>query len=101
MTAIWGSRQKAKLALKRNLPPPKTENNCTALSTVVQRNEGVADARPLAVSGGTSPNTKEQISRLQNSKLNISATYSLQKINGLQFLVGTIFFLNSKWTNIV
>ncbi|XP_027360708.1 telomere repeat-binding factor 2-like [Abrus precatorius] len=66
VTAIWGSRQKAKLALKRNLPTPKVDNNHTALSTVVQRDKELADSKPLAVSGGTSPNTKEQISRLDN-----------------------------------
>lgn len=85
MTAIWGSRQKAKLALKRNLTPSKTGNNHTmALDTVDQCTEENADAKPLAVSGETFPNTKEQLSRLQNLKLNISAIYSrLQKINGL------------------
>ncbi|XP_061365584.1 telomere repeat-binding factor 2-like [Gastrolobium bilobum] len=65
VTAIWGSRQKAKLALKRNLPAPKIDNNNLALSTVVQHDE-VLDTKPLAVSGGTlqSPNSKEQMSRL-------------------------------------
>ena len=67
MTAIWGSRQKAKLALKKNLPIPKIDNNHVALSTVVQRDE-VADSKRPAVSAGAlqSPNSKEQISRLQN-----------------------------------
>ncbi|KAL5184085.1 Telomere repeat-binding factor 2 [Glycine soja] len=66
VTAIWGSRQKAKLALKRNLPAPKIDNNHMALSTVVRHDE-VLDTKPLAVSGGPlqSTNLKEQISRLQ------------------------------------
>lgn len=70
VTAIWGSRQKAKLALKRSLPAPKIDNNHMALSTVVQHDE-VLDTKPLAVSGGPlqSPNFKEQISRLQNIQL--------------------------------
>ncbi|KAL9326850.1 hypothetical protein ACSQ67_007495 [Phaseolus vulgaris] len=70
VTAIWGSRQKAKLALKRNLPAPKIDNNHMALSTVVRHDE-VLDTKPLAVSGGPlrSPNLKEQISRLQNIQL--------------------------------
>ncbi|KAK2410472.1 hypothetical protein P8452_71476 [Trifolium repens] len=67
VTAIWGSRQKAKLALKKNLalPAPKTNNNQLAVSKVVQR-EDILDVKPLAVSRGTlqSPNSKEQVSRL-------------------------------------
>ncbi|XP_004511827.1 telomere repeat-binding factor 2-like isoform X2 [Cicer arietinum] len=65
VTAIWGSRQKAKLALKKNLPPPKTENNHTTSNAIVQYNPEVATAQPLAVSGGMS-SSKEQISRLDN-----------------------------------
>ena len=38
MTALWGSRKKAKLALKRALPPPPpkhdADNNTRALSIV-------------------------------------------------------------------
>ncbi|XP_052727816.1 telomere repeat-binding factor 2 isoform X2 [Vigna angularis] len=70
VTAIWGSRQKAKLALKRSLPAPKIDNNHMALSTVVHHDE-VLDTKPLAVSGGPlqSPSFKEQISRLQNIQL--------------------------------
>ncbi|XP_020230355.1 telomere repeat-binding factor 2 [Cajanus cajan] len=66
VTAIWGSRQKAKLALKKNLPSPKIDNNHMALRNVVQRDKEVADLKPLGVSGGTSPNSKEKISRLDN-----------------------------------
>ncbi|KAJ1399648.1 Winged helix-like DNA-binding domain superfamily [Sesbania bispinosa] len=70
VTAIWGSRQKAKLALKRNLPAPKVDNNHLALSTVVRREE-VHDTKPLAITGGTlqSPNSKEQISRFKRFQL--------------------------------
>ncbi|KAJ6675987.1 SINGLE MYB HISTONE 4 [Salix viminalis] len=39
VTAIWGSRQKAKLALKRSPLTPKHEENGKALSVVVQSNE--------------------------------------------------------------
>jgi myb proto-oncogene protein len=78
VTAIWGSRQKAKLALKKNLalPAPKTNNNQLAVSKVVQR-EDILDVKPLAVSRGTlqSPNSKEQVSRFENFQLNISAIY--------------------------
>ncbi|KAG4943511.1 hypothetical protein JHK82_047672 [Glycine max] len=70
VTAIWGSRQKAKLALKRNLPAPKIDNNHMALSTVVRHDE-VLDTKPLAVSGGPlqSTNLKEQISRLVDNHI--------------------------------
>lgn len=68
VTAIWGSRQKAKLALKKCLPAPKIDNNHLALSTVVQREE-VLDTQPLAISVGTLQLTssKEQLSRLEDN----------------------------------
>lgn len=74
MTAIWGSRQKAKLALKRiQLTPkhdgqthltPKNDENHLALVTVP--NEEVVDAKPLAVSGGMlrASGSKEPAARL-------------------------------------
>lgn len=66
MTAIWGSRQKAKLALKRNVPTPKHDNNPLAVSTVVQNHEEIVDAKPLASSGGKLQTTesKQPIARL-------------------------------------
>lgn len=66
VTAIWGSRQKAKLALKKNLPAPKIDNNQLALSKVVQR-EDILDIKPLTISGGAlqSSNSKEQVSRFE------------------------------------
>jgi len=74
VTAIWGSRQKAKLALKKNLPPPKNENNHHPTSTaIVQYNPEVAAPKPLAVSGGIST-SKEQKSRLLHFKRNIFYT---------------------------
>ncbi|CAK8562526.1 unnamed protein product [Lathyrus sativus] len=68
VTAIWGSRQKAKLALKKNLPVPKLDNNQLALSKVVQR-EDILDIKPLTISSGAvqSSNSKEQLSRLGDS----------------------------------
>ncbi|XP_024637694.1 telomere repeat-binding factor 2 isoform X1 [Medicago truncatula] len=83
VTAIWGSRQKAKLALKNSPPAPKTDNNQLALGKVVQR-EDFLDIKPLTISGGTfqspkplticsgtlqSPNSKEQVSRFKNFQL--------------------------------
>ncbi|XP_028764239.1 telomere repeat-binding factor 2 isoform X2 [Neltuma alba] len=82
VTAIWGSRQKAKLALKRNLPNPKNDNNHMALSTAVQHGEEVLDTKPLAVAGGMpqSANPKEQISRLDN--LILEAIINLKEPKG-------------------
>ncbi|XP_024637697.1 telomere repeat-binding factor 2 isoform X5 [Medicago truncatula] len=83
VTAIWGSRQKAKLALKNSPPAPKTDNNQLALGKVVQR-EDFLDIKPLTISGGTfqspkplticsgtlqSPNSKEQVSRLGDNNV--------------------------------
>lgn len=66
MTAIWGSRQKAKLALKRNLPSAKHENNPLAVTTVLPNDEEIVDAKPLAVSDVPLriTNSKEPVARL-------------------------------------
>ncbi|XP_010274393.1 PREDICTED: telomere repeat-binding factor 1-like [Nelumbo nucifera] len=47
----WGSREKARLALKRSQQIPKHDRNPMALSTVVQSDEEIVDAKPLAISG--------------------------------------------------
>ncbi|KAJ7952749.1 telomere repeat-binding factor 1-like [Quillaja saponaria] len=82
VTAIWGSRQKAKLALKRNLSTPKPDDNPVTLSTVLQSDEEVLDTMPLAVSVGTprSANSKEPVSRLDN--LVIEAIVTLKEPRG-------------------
>jgi len=69
VTAIWGSRQKAKLALKRSPLTPKREENGKALSVVVQSNEEVVDAKPLAMASGTPRNggPKDLLARLDGS----------------------------------
>ncbi|XP_011012071.1 PREDICTED: telomere repeat-binding factor 2-like [Populus euphratica] len=68
VTAIWGSRKKAKIALKRRPLTPKREENAKALSTVVQTNEEVVDAKPLAFASGTPGNggPKDLLARLDN-----------------------------------
>ncbi|OIV89399.1 hypothetical protein TanjilG_22231 [Lupinus angustifolius] len=80
VTAIWGSRQKAKLALKR-LPAPKIDNN-HLVTTTVQHDEDVLDTQPLAVLGAAlqSANSKEQKSRLSNRIL--EAIVHLKEPNG-------------------
>jgi myb proto-oncogene protein len=66
VTAIWGSRQKAKLALKRDLPTPKLTDNTMVLSTVHQGDAEIVDAKPLAISRGTlqTADSKEPFARL-------------------------------------
>jgi hypothetical protein len=68
VTAIWGSRQKAKLALKRDLPTPKLADNPMALSTVPQSDAEIVDAKPLAISRATlqTADSKEPFARLHS-----------------------------------
>ncbi|XP_050206581.1 telomere repeat-binding factor 2 [Mercurialis annua] len=68
VTAIWGSRQKAKIALKKTPQTPKRDENPKALSLVVQGKDEIIDAKPLAVSNGTPKpvGSKEQVARLDN-----------------------------------
>lgn len=60
VTALWGSRKKAKLALRRNLPAPKQDdnNNTTPLSIVPLAN-GQERTNPTSPggSGAGSPQT--------------------------------------------
>lgn len=66
MTAIWGSRQKAKLALKRNISTAKQDNNPLPVTNVLPSDEEIVNAKPIAVSGGTlrTTNSKEPVARL-------------------------------------
>lgn len=56
MTALWGSRKKAKLALRRTPPATRQDDNNTALSIVALANEDER-AKPTSPggSGGGSP----------------------------------------------
>ncbi|GFZ16887.1 telomere repeat binding factor 1 [Actinidia rufa] len=49
----WGSREKARLALKRMQPISKQDENPMALSNIGQSDEEIVDAKPLAVSTGS------------------------------------------------
>ncbi|XP_059653020.1 telomere repeat-binding factor 1-like [Cornus florida] len=64
----WGSREKARLALKRLHQAPKQEENHMALTKVVQSDEEIVDAKPLAVSSGSPQigGPKRSIVRLDN-----------------------------------
>lgn len=66
----WGSREKARLALKRSQQIPKHDDNPMALSTVVENfEEEIVDAKPLAMSSNGAlqlPGPKRSISRLES-----------------------------------
>ncbi|KAF5749678.1 telomere repeat-binding factor 2 [Tripterygium wilfordii] len=68
VTAIWGSRQKAKLALKKSQPTSKNEGKMMALSTEIQTVDEGLDVNPPAVSSGMPRNasSKEPVKRLDN-----------------------------------
>ncbi|KAL1564541.1 hypothetical protein AAHA92_06868 [Salvia divinorum] len=68
MTNGWGSRERARLALKRMHPTPKHGESSMALSTFSQSDDELVDARSLDPSGGSSPNDgpKRSIMRLDN-----------------------------------
>ncbi|XP_021666348.1 telomere repeat-binding factor 2 isoform X1 [Hevea brasiliensis] len=82
VTAIWGSRQKAKLALKKSAQTPKRDDNPKALSVIVQGNEEIVDAKPIAISSGTPRNvgSKELLARLDN--LILEAITTLKEPSG-------------------
>ncbi|KAL8554724.1 hypothetical protein ACS0TY_002786 [Phlomoides rotata] len=75
----WGSRERARLALKRMHPAPKNGENSMALS---QSDDELVDARSLDPSGGSSPNEgpKRSIMRLDN--LIMEAINSLREPGG-------------------
>lgn len=49
----WGSREKAKTALRRMHPISKQDENSMPLSTVVQSDDEMMDAKPISVSSET------------------------------------------------
>ena len=47
----WGSRDKARIALKKSRHTPRHDENPMALSTVIADfSDGIVDAKPLAMS---------------------------------------------------
>lgn len=82
VTAIWGSRQKAKLALKRDLPTPKLDDNPISLITVPQSDAEIVDAKPLVLSRGAlqTADSKEPFARLD--KLILEAITNLKEPRG-------------------
>lgn len=53
VVANWGSREKAKLALKRMKQVPKQDESSMALDSIVESDEEIINAKPLAVSRGS------------------------------------------------
>ncbi|EPS73782.1 hypothetical protein M569_00969, partial [Genlisea aurea] len=79
----WGSRERARLALKRMRPTPKHGEGSAAASALSQSDDDMADARtPHASSGGSPPADapKRSIMRLEN--LIIEAINNLREPGG-------------------
>ncbi|XP_077219933.1 telomere repeat-binding factor 1-like [Tasmannia lanceolata] len=79
----WGSRERARLALKRSQQILRRDDNPMALSTVVKSFEGeIVDAEPLAMSNGTLQIKcpKRSIPRLDN--LILEAITNLKESSG-------------------
>ncbi|KAL5977135.1 DNA damage-binding protein 1a [Asimina triloba] len=79
----WGSREKARLALKKSQQIPRPDENSMILSTVDGNvGEEIVDAKPLAVSNGMLQITgsKRSISRLDN--LIVEAITNLKEPSG-------------------
>lgn len=66
MTALWGSRKKAKLALKMTPPATIQDDNNTALSIVALAND---DERAKPTSPGGSCASKRSITRFASCKV--------------------------------
>lgn len=65
----WGSRERARLALKRAHPAPKVGESSMANSNLSHSDEEMGDARTRAASGSSSPNdaSKRSIMRLDTA----------------------------------
>ncbi|KZV36922.1 telomere repeat-binding factor 1-like [Dorcoceras hygrometricum] len=68
MTNGWGSRERTRPTMKRMHFSTKHGDNSAALSSLSQSDEELPSARPLATSGGSSPNdgSKRCVMRLDN-----------------------------------
>ncbi|POO00703.1 Telomeric repeat-binding factor [Trema orientale] len=97
VTAIWGSRQKAKLALKRNLQTPKHENKPLPVSTLPQNDEETVDAKPLAVSGETQRNTNSKEPNARLDKLILDAITNLKEPRGSDRAAIAIYIEEQYW----
>ncbi|KAM7482410.1 hypothetical protein LguiB_006993 [Lonicera macranthoides] len=82
VVANWGSREKAKLALKRMKQVPKQDESSMALDSIVESDEEIIDVKPLAVSRGSPQigGPKRSIIRLDN--LIMEAINNLEESGG-------------------
>ncbi|ESQ31251.1 hypothetical protein EUTSA_v10004691mg [Eutrema salsugineum] len=85
VTALWGSRKKAKLALKRTQPAPKQDDNNTATLSILPLANDEERANPTSPggSGGGSPRTcasKRSITSLD--KIILEAITNLKEPRG-------------------
>ncbi|XP_077243836.1 single myb histone 6-like [Tasmannia lanceolata] len=94
----WGSREKARLALKRSQQIPRHDDNPLALSTVVDSLEDeIVDAKPLAISNGTLQITgpKRSIPRLDN--LILEAITNLKEPSGSNKTAIAMYIEDEYW----
>ncbi|KAG9439103.1 hypothetical protein H6P81_019268 [Aristolochia fimbriata] len=94
----WGSREKARLAMKRNQQILWHDDNPMALSTVVHNfDDEIVDPKPLAISRGamhiTAP--KRSISRLDN--LILEAITSLKEPSGSNKTAIAMYIEDQYW----
>ncbi|XP_073029921.1 telomere repeat-binding factor 1-like [Primulina eburnea] len=68
MTNGWGSWERTRLTLKRMHPSTKNGDSSAVLSSLSQSDDELPSVRPLAISGGSSPNDgpKRCVMRLEN-----------------------------------
>ncbi|XP_057493102.1 telomere repeat-binding factor 1-like [Actinidia eriantha] len=78
----WGSREKARLALKRMQPISKQDENSIALSPVGQSDEEIVDVKPLAVSTGSPQIGVPKRSMIRLDNLIMEAINSLKEPGG-------------------
>ncbi|XP_010550307.1 PREDICTED: telomere repeat-binding factor 2-like isoform X1 [Tarenaya hassleriana] len=83
VTALWGSRKKAKLALKRILPTPTQDVDSSTLSTVpLSYDEGKTNSSPPKVSGESPQNDASKRSITSLDKIILEALANLKEPRG-------------------
>ncbi|KAJ8765653.1 hypothetical protein K2173_014775 [Erythroxylum novogranatense] len=80
VTAIWGSRQKAKLALKRNPQNSKRGDTSKILDVVQQSND--EDAKSLTISNGTPRNGASKVLNARLENVILEAITTLKEPSG-------------------
>ncbi|XP_015892745.1 telomere repeat-binding factor 1 [Ziziphus jujuba] len=93
----WGSREKARIALRRMQHVPKQDENQTAPSSAVQSDEESVDAKPLTISSDVQQfsGSKRSIVRLDN--LIMEAITSLKEPGGSNKTSITTYIEEQYW----